>query len=725
MSFEHYRALVVLCLMTSLAGPAASEPGGRPQTCEAPSEAPSRVGRQEVDILLDRARLAVRTSANEAAPLLDHAGERVRSLPPGPARIRSRVHLGRTLSIRARKLKESGMDRPGAIRSIELAAVEELRAAASEARAAGLHRWESWADGYRAELYERSSRVREALVLNEDALLAAGALNDPELLALWYAQRARLYEARGNFDASLSAYRLARNELSRLRPSMPTTTFFEIAEPILLPLTDLLLRTSGATGTPVDREQQLLLEAQEALEDFKTAELRDYFGDACLASQQERGSYSIPGATVLYPVLLEDRVEIMVGRNGRLHRVVSSTAPAEVHSEIERMRLHLQDATTHRYREPARKLYRSLIQPIENFLDAETDTLVIVASGQLQGIPFSALLDERSGEFLIQRVAIAVTPSLRLTEPRPLDRHHAEALIAGLTTQVEGFQALPAVGDEMSAVQEWFPGSRLSGEAFSTAGFRAAFDSRPFGIVHIASHGVFTEDPENSFIVTADGRLSVEALADILGKCSLPQRTPTPAPHPERMLHRRGRRALGSRTRRPRHSRGCSQHPGVALADQRRNHRSTHRAFLPGALHTGCFPSPRPSAGADQPPRRRALATPLLLGALRDDQQLALVETDFETPTEDPTRRRAVPTDDLRKKGDALPDTALPDSPPRDVSTSSDSHPDSDLHPRPACGPDPAHPARRPPGPRLAGFEAPDPRHARRSQAVRPRRRAS
>jgi CHAT domain-containing protein len=483
---------------------------------ESPIPASPERDSSEVDSLLIDARSAADSNAPDAGERMDRARKKLESLAPGPVETRSRVFFGRTLALWAQRHAMTTEEDVTKKRAIAFEASTELARAAAEASSAGMHRSESWAQGYRAELYEAESRFEEALILNESALLAAAAINDSETLARWYAQRGRLSRELDDPTASLSAYRLARRSLARLRLSLPPETFMEMAEPIHLALADLLLRKSEEKGLQDEDIQRMLVETLDVLEDLKIAELRDYFDDACLAVQEERVSVSIPETTVLYPVLLEDRLEIVVGRSNRFHRVTSAARPSEIRDEIRSMRLRIQDPTTVRYREPARKLHQWLIDPVSEFLDGRTRTIVIVASGQMRGIPFGALRDAETGQFLIERFPIAITPSLRLTEPRPLDRNHARSLVVGLTTPVEGFAPLPGVRQEMALVEASFPGLRLEGTEFSVKGFRDAFDSRPFGIVHVASHGVFADDVANSFLVVEDGQISMQNFADMI-----------------------------------------------------------------------------------------------------------------------------------------------------------------------------------------------------------------
>jgi len=89
----------------------------------------------------------------------------------------------------------------------------------------------------------------------------------------------------------------------------------------------------------------------------------------------------------------------------------------------------------------------------------------------LRSVPMAALHDGE--KFLVQKYAIATTPSLTLTEKKALDRKQLRALIIGLTKEavVDGrrFPALSNVGKEVSQVKARMPGSKgLLDEEFTS-----------------------------------------------------------------------------------------------------------------------------------------------------------------------------------------------------------------------------------------------------------------
>ncbi len=163
------------------------------------------------------------------------------------------------------------------------------------------------------------------------------------------------------------------------------------------------------------------------------------------------------------------------------------------------------------YLVPAQQLYDWLIRPLESDLQRfSIQTLVFVPDGPLRTIPMAALHD--GNVFLVQKYAVATTPGLNLTEPRPLTRDNLQVLAVGLSESVQGFDALPAVQDELEAIQSLYDGQFLLNQDFRLDRLEKTLQQEQFGIVHIASHGEFASDVTQSFLLAYDDKLTLPRL---------------------------------------------------------------------------------------------------------------------------------------------------------------------------------------------------------------------
>jgi CHAT domain-containing protein len=450
-------------------------------------------------------------SQSDASSRLERATKRADALENQQERAALRIHLARSWALLAQHHQQ-------ARQTARERAVHTLQQAAKDAEAASDERLRSYALGYLAAYYEEEGRRDEALVLTRRALFAAQQADAPDAAYRWNWQIGRLQLADGDHAAALASYRRAVTALADIRAQLATSAegtaaFRTSVKPLYLALVDLLLTRSGKTQG--DDQQALLAEARGTLEDLKVAELRDYFRDPCLDAQRKASPDVIPRTLVIYPVALPDRLELIVGASGRLERFTVPVGAEAFAAEILEFRKLLEKRTTRQFLRPARNLYDWLIRPIEPALEGrEIDTLVFVPEGLLRTVPLAALQDRESKQYLIERYALAITPSLTLTEPRPIDRGSVRLLAAGISESVQGYPALEAVAQEIAVVGESFPGEQLMNDSFRAARFESEVTGKPFGIIHIASHGEFSADSAESYVLTFDGRMSMDQLAD-------------------------------------------------------------------------------------------------------------------------------------------------------------------------------------------------------------------
>jgi CHAT domain-containing protein len=265
--------------------------------------------------------------------------------------------------------------------------------------------------------------------------------------------------------------------------------------------------------------EPFLMEARETLEALKVFELREYFQDDCIdASRVVEKKLDVVSdrAVVIYPVLLPDRVELLVSFAGRLKRFTLPVGVAELTKETREFRRTLVKRTTWEFLPHAQQLYDWLIRPLEKDLAAmQFDTLVFVPDGALRTIPMAALHDGK--QFLVDRYPIAITPSLSLTDPRPVRRDQARLLSVGLTDAVQGFPGLPYVSDEMQSIKALYAGRQLLNGQFRLANLERELKQEPFSMVHIASHGQFGGEVAKTFLLAFDEKFTMDRFGEYVG----------------------------------------------------------------------------------------------------------------------------------------------------------------------------------------------------------------
>lgn len=481
----------------------------------------SEVGddRLEARALTNAARVATQLETPEAGNLRSQAASEIRALPADRDRLDLLLHLSRTED-RVRAVLPRGE-----AREVQRLAIHGLLIEANGlATQLGDTRSAAFAQGYLGALYESENRLEEARGLTDAALQLAERAEAPDVALRFWQQRARIDASAGQRDDAIEAYTRAVALLETLRHALgidyaaSAASIRENAKSLHHAYVDqLLLRADERSRDPKFDATKDLLAVQRALEQLKATELRDYFEDECVDASLARSvdaRTASPSAAIVYPVLLPDRLELLVSADGKIVRERVDVAAETLTESIRGFRHHLQKRSTNEYRRDAQQLHAWIVDPILSHLSPQIDTLVFVPGGPLRTIPMAALHD---GErFLVERYAIAVTPGLELTDPRPLEQSELQAFLGGISQGVQGFQALPGVRDELRSIHALYPSEVLLDDAFVSEAIESQLASQPFNVVHIASHAKFDRSADGAFVLTHDGRLSMDELADFV-----------------------------------------------------------------------------------------------------------------------------------------------------------------------------------------------------------------
>lgn len=449
--------------------------------------------------------------------LLDQAFNLTQDLPHSHAKAYGLIKIGLAF-------KGLNPHLPRAEYRLTKSAFKSLSEAATVAETIGDYRSMSYAWGYLGKLYEDVQQHQEALQCTRWASFAAQKANSPESLYQWQWQTGRILKTQAKVDEAVAAYRRAVDTLQSIREEISVTyeskqlSFRDSIGHLYFELVDLLLQRAASLE---EREQveEYLLEAREKIELLKVAELRDYFQDECVAAIQARKiSLDVvsQSAAIIYPILFKDRIELLVSLPGGLKRFSSPVGLDVVTQEIRMFRKMLEKRISREYLAHAKKLYEWLIKPMEGDLQTlSVKTLVFVPDGALLTVPMAALYDGQ--DFLISKFALAITPGLNLTDPRPIKREGIKILTVGLTEASQGFPPLPYVASELKAIQNLYGGRELLNQDFLFSSFQKALLEEPFNIIHIASHGQFESDVQKTFLLTFDSRLTLDQLDRCVG----------------------------------------------------------------------------------------------------------------------------------------------------------------------------------------------------------------
>jgi CHAT domain-containing protein len=467
--------------------------------------------------------LAQLKKPDEAQALLPQIQSQIEQLPLSRTQVNARIYLAQSLL----KLNGSSADFATAKASLETAV--------QDAKCLDDTRSQVYALGTLGELYEKSQQAPQAQSLTQQALLLAQPLNASDLIYRFQWQAGRLYKQQGNFKAAIAAYGEAVMALQSIQRDLTAInkdlqfSFRDSVEPVYRDYVELLLQPDG-TQPPSQRN---LKTARETIDALQVAEISNFLRVSCLDTAQvlidEVTDKEDPNAAILYPILLPDRVAIILKRPQQSNLSYYSTNIAQdtVEATLENLRKALSQSNSQEVLAPAQTAYNWLIRPIESALDSGTiKTLVFVLDGSLRNIPMAALHDGR--QYLIEKpYSIAITPGLRLLQPQPLQQRKLKALVAGLSeSPLPEFSPLPFVGAELKRIESQLSSVELLNQGFTPEALQSKIDSQALPIVHLATHGQFSSKPEQTFILTWSRRLTVNQLGSLLETSDRRKSTP-------------------------------------------------------------------------------------------------------------------------------------------------------------------------------------------------------
>jgi CHAT domain-containing protein len=428
--------------------------------------------------------------------------------------------------------------------------------------------------GLLGRVYESQQRYGEALTLTQTALKHLQALNADDLNVFYNWQAARIHTALQQREPAIASYRRAITAIQAMRQDIPVTyqdgksSFLQLFGPLYRGASAALLQQAAGSGTA--SQKPLLTEARGLMERLKQTELEDFFKDRCLLSDVQLNAVqaSNPKTAVFYPIILPDRIELLLSVGDQLIQRTVNIPGATLELQVRYFASNLRDGQESK--EASQQLYDWLIKPLAAELQSHAiDTLVYVPDGPLRLLPLAALSDGQ--HYLLERYAIATAPSLALLASTP-KIGAKNTLLAGLSEpslevsaqlsdkllqlfnggrsakqgisgtvkhgnqrsiaaklralgdqpsgrnpqQIAQSLALAGVKAEIDQLSTKLPSKVIFNRNYTLHNFDAAVTQTDYNVVHIASHGYFGGSYEDSFILTYDKLLLIGHLETLL-----------------------------------------------------------------------------------------------------------------------------------------------------------------------------------------------------------------
>lgn len=380
----------------------------------------------------------------------------------------------------------------------------------------------SHALGLLGRIYEQAEQWPEAQRLSEQALLKAQTIRATDLAGQWQWQLGRILQAQNQRPAALNAYQAAVSTVTSHRKNLLAlggdvqSSFQADVEPVYRQFVNLLLQS------PDVQDSQRLKQAMEVIDTWQRVELENFLRcdltSLVSLAQQPLAS----NAALIYPIILADRIEVIVRlpSGAPIQRYTTPIPRQTVETTLAHLRFELEknyiSKDVHRL---SQEIYRWILQPAEAALTQhQVKTLVFVLDSSFRDVPMAALHD--GDQYLVEKgYAVALVPGLQLVPSRSLGIEKLRALTFGLSEpppEAGQIPPLPQVEEELAQIRAYLPTRQRINQAFTQAELQRQLQTASYSVVHIATHGQFSSDPNQTYLQTWNQKLKGSQLSSIL-----------------------------------------------------------------------------------------------------------------------------------------------------------------------------------------------------------------
>ena len=260
-----------------------------------------------------------------------------------------------------------------------------------------------------------------------------------------------------------------------------------------------------SADTPVNQDSSL---KQQASKTKQSGQLLWQSTQQGFNTAQETNLFNQQGSQDNYQLEL-----ILVAATGEtIRNPVEGATKAEVIKQMKTFRRAVSNPSRNAHLKLGQQFYQWLVVPLEAELQQRgIDNLVFILDEGLRSIPLAAMMD--GDQFIIEKYSVGLMPSLSLTDTSHVDIQNSQVLAMGAETFTEQ-NPLPAVPGELSLVtKQLWSGQSYLNQDFTLANLKQARNLKPYGIIHLATHGEFNPGKlSNSYIQLWDEKLPLDSL---------------------------------------------------------------------------------------------------------------------------------------------------------------------------------------------------------------------
>lgn len=393
-------------------------------------------------------------------------------------------------------------------------------------------RSQSYALGNLGEVYEISQQYSEALEITKQALNSAKFLEPNDIAYRWYWQLGRLNLKQGKKFDTLNSYTAAFYSLQSLRQDLVALNsdsqfnFRDEVEPVYRQFVEVLLKPEAGDLQP---SQNNLRQARQVISALQVAELDDFFKQACVDVTSSQIDEIVDNSETLtaaiYPIILKDKISVILKlpHNPDLLYQSILVENSKIEKTLNEFLTQLRSGSEENMQPLGEKVYDWIFRDLDkNLKNKKIEKLIFVPDVLLRNIPMAALYDGQ--QYLIEHysVSLALSPQLKASEDTAT---RFKILGAGFSEaqNIEGqdYTAIPYVKTEIEKLKQDLSATVLMDESFNYDNFKNLLNSTPFSIVHIATHGKFSSNSEQTYIVISGQRLNVNSFGSLIRQSSI------------------------------------------------------------------------------------------------------------------------------------------------------------------------------------------------------------
>ncbi|MGK7881689.1 MAG: CHAT domain-containing protein [Crocosphaera sp.] len=360
---------------------------------------------------------------------------------------------------------------------------------------------------------------QKAKEFTEQALIKAQSKQIPNTTYMLQWQLGRILSRLNLKEEAIAAYLEAVRNLQILTVDLASNRdnqfdFQEKVEPVYRELLNLLLPRNNQEIV----DEKNLEQARKQIEALQVAQINNFFNDICVENEEVDVSKIDPTAAIIYPIILNDRLAILVSLPDQSLAIhITKITQQELEKKVKQFRYNIVIRSQREFFNGGKVLFEWLIKPFQETLQKlQIKTLVFVPDGVFRNAPMGALYDGQ--KYLIENYQVVVSPGLTLLSPKPLQNQGLKTLFGGITETFEQDDFVPLfyVEQELKSIQNKVPNIALLNEEFTLDNLKSVLQNQSFPIVHFATHGQFSSDFEQTFIVAWDSYINVLELEKLL-----------------------------------------------------------------------------------------------------------------------------------------------------------------------------------------------------------------